>query len=450
MTSSAPLAVHGGFGRPITRAYVLLVLVLVYTVNFIDRVVISIVQEPIKHEFALTDGQLGLMAGPAFVLFYATLGIPIARLAERYNRTTILAACTALWSAMTALCGAATSFPGLFLARIGVGVGEAGCTPPAQSLITDYFPSARRSTAIAIYTLGVPAGALLAAFGGGWIAQHLGWRETFLVLGLPGLALALLAKLTIKEPPRAGPAARAPGFGEALKILTSKRAFWHTAIGGGLASFVGYGVGQFTTSFLIRTHGLSLFEASGTNGILIGVFGGVGIFAAGYIADRIARTHPGALAWLPALGFLAATPLQIAGYLAGDVMVALAFLAAGMLAQYLYLGAMYAIAQGVSPPRIRATAAAILILIVNLIGYGFGPPTIGWLSDVLAAGMMKEAGLAVGACLSPSPKDAALCASAAARGLRTAMALGCFVFLWAALHYFLAWRSLRRDWHTEA
>ena len=450
MTSPAPLAAHAGFGRPGYRAYVLLVLVLVYTVNFIDRVVISIVQEPIKREFALTDAQLGLMAGPAFVLFYATLGIPIARLAERFSRTTILTACTALWSAMTALCGAAVSFPTLFMARIGVGVGEAGCTPPAQSLITDYFPPARRSTAIAIYTLGVPVGALLAAFGGGWVAQHLGWRETFVVLGLPGLALALLVKLTIKEPPRAGAASRTPRFVEALRILAAKPAFWHAAIGGGLASFVGYGVGQFTTSFLIRTHGLSLFEASGGNGILIGVFGGIGIFSAGFIADRLARTHPGALAWLPALGFLAAAPLQIGGYLAEDVRVALAFLAAGMLAQYLYLGAMYAIAQGVSPPRIRATAAAILILVVNLIGYGFGPPAIGWLSDFIATDWILDAGLNTFACQEPSAQDAATCAAAAAGGLQQAMAIGCLVFLWAALHVFLAWRSLSRDWHAEA
>jgi MFS family permease len=450
MTSSAPLAAHGGFGRPGYRAYVLVILVLVYTFNFIDRVVISIVQEPIKHEFALTDGQLGLMAGPAFVLFYATLGIPIARLAERFNRTTILAVCTALWSAMTALCGAATSFPTLFLARIGVGVGEAGCTPPSQSLITDYFPHARRSTAIAIYTLGVPLGALLAAFGGGWIAQNLGWREAFLVLGLPGVALALLLKLTIKEPPRAGAAAATPGFVAALKILGSKPAFWHVAVGGGLASFVGYGVGQFTTSFLIRIHGLSLFEASQGTGVLIGVFGGVGIFSAGFVADRIARTHPGALAWLPAIGFLVATPLQMLGYRVGSLPLAFGLLAAGMLAQYLYLGAMYAVAQGVSPPRIRATAAAILILIVNLIGYGFGPPIIGLLSDFLSSRAMAEVGLTAQMCLAPQPAQAAACVAGSAAGLQTAMQIGCLIFLWAGFHFFMAWRSLSRDWHAEA
>jgi MFS family permease len=450
MTSSAPLAAHGGFGRPGYRAYVLVVLLLVYTFNFIDRVVISVIQEPIKTEFGLTDGQLGLMAGPAFVLLYAALGVPIARLAERFNRATILGVCTALWSAATALCAAAISFPTLLLARIGVGIGEAGCTPPSQSLITDYFPPARRSTAIAIYTLGIPLGTLLASFGGGWIAQNLGWREAFLALGLPGVALGLLVKLTVREPPRAGSARTTPGFAEALKILGSKSAFWHAAIGGGLASFVGYGVGQFTTSFLIRIHGLDLVHASQGTGVLIGVFGGLGIFSAGFIADRIARTHPGALAWLPALGFLVATPLQIAGYTVARLPLAFGLIAAGMLAQYLYLGAMYAIAQGVSPPRIRATAAAILILIVNLIGYGLGPPAIGWLSDFVAGDMIVDGGLSALSCQTPSADDAATCASATAYGLRTAMQIGCLVFLWAGFHFFLAWRSLRRDWHAEA
>lgn len=450
MTPSAPLAGQGGFGRPGYRAYVLVVLLLVYTFNFIDRVVISVIQEPIKTEFGLTDGQLGLMAGPAFVLLYAALGVPIARLAERFNRATILGVCTALWSAATALCAAAVSFPTLLLARIGVGIGEAGCTPPSQALITDYFPPARRSTAIAIYTLGIPLGTLLASFGGGWIAQNLGWREAFLALGLPGVALGLLVKLTVKEPPRAGPPSDTPGFVEALKILGSKPAFWHAAVGGGLASFVGYGVGQFTTSFLIRIHGLSLFEASQGTGVLIGVFGGIGIFSAGFVADRISKTHPGALAWLPALGFLVATPLQILGYRAGSLPLAFGLLAGGMLAQYLYLSAMYAMAQGVAPPRIRATAAAILILVVNLIGYGFGPPVIGWLSDFLSSHALAEVGLTAQACKAGLPEQAAVCAAGSAAGLRDAMQLGCLVFLWAGFHFYMAWRSLRRDWHAEA
>lgn len=450
MTSPVLLSAHGGFGRPGYRTYVLAVLLLVYTFNFIDRVVISIIQEPIKREFSLSDGQLGLMAGPAFVLLYAVLGLPIARLAERFSRTTILGVCTALWSAMTALCGAAVSFPTLLLARIGVGIGEAGCTPPSQSLISDYFPTARRSTAIAIYTLGIPLGTLFAAFGGGWIAQNLGWREAFVALGAPGVALGLLVKLTVKEPPRAGAEASIPSFGDALKILASKPAFWHAAVGGGLASFVGYGVGQFTTSFLIRIHGLSLFEASQGTGVLIGVFGGIGIFSAGFIADRIFTKHPGALAWLPALGFLIATPLQILGYRADNLPLAFGLLAAGILAQYLYLGAMYATAQGVAPPRIRATAAAILILIVNLIGYGLGPPAIGWLSDTLASRALAETGLTLQGCKAGLAETKALCGAAASGGLRTAMQLGCLVLLWAGFHFLAAWKSLRRDWHAEA
>ena len=214
-TAEAPPAAlsYPGYGAASYRAYVLGALLVVYTFNFIDRVVIAIIQEPIKHEFALTDFQLGLLGGPAFAVLYTFLGIPIARLAERKNRMTILSICLAIWSGMTALCGFANSYAMLLMARIGVSVGEAGCTPPAQSVISDYFPATSRATAVSIYALGVPIGSMLAAIGGGWLAQEFGRRSAFLILGVPGLLLAVIVKLTVKEPPRAASssAAEAPG-----------------------------------------------------------------------------------------------------------------------------------------------------------------------------------------------------------------------------------------------
>src|SRR5688572_13962451 len=191
-----------GFGSKTYRAYVLGALLVVYTFNFIDRVVIGIIGEPIKIEFGLTDFQLGLLGGPMFAVLYTLLGIPIARLAERSNRMTILAICLAIWSAMTAACGLALSYVQLCAARIGVSIGEAGCTPPANSVIADYFPADRRATALSIYALGIPIGSMIAAVGGGWIATEVGWREAFIWLGVPGVLLAVIVKLTVKEPPR--------------------------------------------------------------------------------------------------------------------------------------------------------------------------------------------------------------------------------------------------------
>lgn len=430
MTDAA--APFRGYGTKPYRAYVLGALLVVYTFNFIDRVVVGIIQEPIKLEFGLSDFQLGLLGGPAFAVLYTFLGVPIARLAETRSRMAILALALAIWSGMTAACGLAASYGLLLLARIGVSVGEAGCTPPAQSVISDYFPTERRATAISIYALGVPVGSLLAAVGGGLIAEHLGWRTAFLAVGLPGLILALIVRLTVREPPRTAPAAEAPNFRAALRILRGKASFWHVAFGAALASFVGYGVGQYLNSFLMRSHGLSLLQASQLTGVVLGVFAAAGTFLAGFVADRIAKRHPNAIVWLPALGFLIATPSYIAGYLAPSLWVGAPFLMLGSLTHYFYLGAMYAVAQGVSPPRMRATAVAVLLFIVNLLGYGLGPPAIGLLSDALATYAATSRGL-----------DAE---AASAFGLKYAIVIGLLGYLWAAAHFLLAWRTLRRDW----
>ncbi|MDX2234374.1 MAG: MFS transporter [Hyphomonadaceae bacterium] len=444
-TEAAGAPGFAGYGSKSYRAYVLGMLLLVYTFNFIDRTVISIVQEPIKQEFGLSDLQLGLLGGPAFALLYTLLGIPIARLAERHNRMTILSVCLAVWSGFTALCGVAGNYLQLFAARVGVSVGEAGCTPPAQSVIADYFPADRRATALSVYSLGVPIGSMIAAVGGGWIATEVGWRQAFILLGLPGILLALLVKASVREPPRAGSAATAPGFGETLRVLSKKPAFWHMAMGGAITSFVGYGVGGFLPPFLMRVHGLTLLEASQFAGVILGAAAAVGTFMSGFLADRIAKRHPNALAWLPALGLFIATPLFLGAYFAPTLTWAIAPMVIGAMCQYFYLGPMYTVAQGVVSPRMRATATAILLFIVNMIGYALGPPFIGAVSDLLANQALAASDLSVALCGKASEANAAACAAGQAQGLQYAMMIGVCFFLWAAAHFMFVARTLQRD-----
>ncbi len=447
---AAPTESYQGQGTKPYRAYVLMALLTVYTFNFIDRVVIAILQEPIKQEFGLTDLQLGLLGGPAFAVLYTFLGIPIARLAEKHNRMTILAICVAIWSGMTAACGLATSYATLLMARVGVSIGEAGCTPPAQSVISDYFPAEGRATAISIYALGVPVGSMLAAIGGGLIMEYFGWRQAFLMLGLPGLLLAIVIKLTVKEPVRGGVAAanvETPGFGAAFKILSKKPTFWHVALGSAVASFVGYGVGQYLNSFLMRTHELTGLQASQLSGIVLGVAAAFGTFFAGWLADKMIQRHPNALAWLPALGFIIATPFYLVGYMAPNLWIGVPFMIVGAVTHYFYLGCMYASVQGIVAPRVRATATAVLLFIVNLLGYGLGPPVIGALSDFLATTNLQAAGLTLADCgKAMLPANKAACAVGSEFGLRWAIFIGLFGYLWAALHFLLAWKTLRRDW----
>jgi MFS family permease len=448
--STAPAAApFAGYGTKPYRAYVLGLLLVVYTFNFIDRVVISIIQEPIKLQFGLTDFQLGLLGGPAFAVLYTLLGIPIARLAEKKNRMTILSICVALWSLATALCGFATSFATLFAARVGVSIGEAGCTPPAQSVISDYFPADKRATAISIYALGVPVGSMLAAIGGGYIATYLGWREAFWLLGFPGLLLAILVKLTIKEPPRTGvvEGVATPTFLEAFAVLSKKATFWHVSLGSAVASFVGYGVGQYLSSFLIRTHDLTILQASQLTGVVLGAAAAFGTFFAGWLADKVVKRHPNALAWLPALGFFIATPFYLVGYMSPNLWVGVPFMVVGAITHYFYLGCMYASIQGVAPPRMRATATAVLLFIVNILGYGLGPPVIGALSDFLANTSLQQFALTTADCgRGILEANKANCAVGQEFGLRWAIFIGLFGYLWAGAHFLFAWKTLRKDW----
>lgn len=482
-----------GFGSPSYRAYVLTALLIVYIFNFIDRTIINILTEPIKLSFGLEDWQMGLLGGPAFAVLYTFIGIPIARGAERYNRVVIIASAVAIWSLFTALCGFAMSFMMLFLFRIGVSIGEAGCTPPAQSLIADYFKPSRRATAVSVYALGVPLGGMLASVFGGQLAglegaqygawvnamgigflfgdldwsQVEGWRVAFVVVGLPGLLLSLIVWRTIKEPPRGytDPVAlqglEKASFKDALAVLSKKPAYRHIVFGATLASFVGYGVGQFTTSFLLRTHGLTIQEASLLYGVVLGVMAAIGVFGSGWLADKMAKRHPNSLSWLPALGLAASVPLYAFGFLMENLWLAVPALMIAAMIHYFYLGPMYAVSGGVVDSRMRATSVAITLFVVNLLGYGLGPPLIGVLSTFLKTVFLdgQGLGLTLEACkpllsLAPEVKSLlggaeleamAACSSAEARGLQWSIVIFSCGYGWAALHYHLAGRTLQRD-----
>lgn len=478
--TEAPSA-YQGYGAKTYRAYVLGVLVVIYTFNFIDRILIGVVGEAIKDDLQISDLQLGLLGGTFFALLYSILGVPIARYAERANRISIVAIGAALWSIMTAACGMAQNFVQLALARIGVGIGEAACVPPSHSVISDYFPAERRASALAIFALGVPIGSMMAAVGGGWLVQNIDWRAAFWLLGAPGIVLAIALKLTVREPPRSGTATPAPRFGDALRALAGKPSFWHAAFGGALVSFFGYSTAQFTISFFVRIYGLDIASASYAFGAISGIAVTAGTFLGGFLGDRLSHRHPRVLSWLPALGVLLALPVYFIGYMQSGFILALAFFMIASVLHYLYLGPIFAVAQGVAEPRVRATASAVMVLILNLIGYGLGPATAGALSDFFANQSLAPQGLSVGACaqmiadargvpvpnsdywgaftswltgqpMPPPPRydipagaNLSDCAAASASGLRQAMMVMACALAWAALHFLLAGRTLVKD-----
>lgn len=434
---------YQGYGSRSYRAYVIGALLVIYTFNFIDRILIGVVQEAIKADLGVSDFQLGLLGGTFFAILYSLLGVPIARHAERANRITIISIGAALWSVMTALCGLAQNFTQLALARVGVGIGEAACVPPSHSVISDYFPSSRRASALAIFSLGIPIGTMLAAIGGGWLVENFSWRTAFLLLGVPGIVAAIALKLTVREPPREGAQDRAPTFGEALKALAGKPSFWHVAIGAALISFVGYASAQFLVSHMVRTYGLSIANASYAFGLVAGIAVAIGTFLGGFISDRVQHRHPRVHSWLPAIGLVVAAPLYALSFFQPDFRIAFAILLVAPIFHYLYLGPTFAVAQSVAEPRMRATTAAVLILVINLIGYGLGPPVIGAIADYFTGQQILESGLAPEACaVADAP---AACAAARAVGLKYALAVGVAMLFWPALHYWLAGRTLLRD-----
>lgn len=367
------------------------ILLTVYIFNFIDRQIVNILAEPIARDLNLSDTQIGLMTGLAFALFYTVLGIPIARFADRpaTNRPRLIAVALFLWSAMTALCGVAQNFWQLLLARIGVGVGEAGCTPPAHSLIADIVPPEKRASALAFYSLGIPIGTLLGMIIGGTLADYVGWREAFVIVGLPGVILALVVWFSLRDPRRYDAAAilraKTPApvlpLRAALAEVMGSRAFVLLLCAGSAAAFLSYGKTTWTTIFFQRTHGMSPGQVGLWFGLLGGFAGILGTWGGGYLADRFgtkARRH---VLTAPAIGMALAVPLAMLAYNAPTWELALVLLFLPTVFNSFYYGPTYSAAQGLVPLRARAIAAAALLFFQNLIGLGLGPLFFGVLSD---------------------------------------------------------------------
>lgn len=374
------------------RYFVLMVLLISYVFSFIDRQLMTILLEPIKTEFGASDTAMGFMSGLAFALFYAVLGIPVARLADRWSRRNVLAISMVVWSGMTAVCGMAASFWQLAAARVGVGVGEAGGTPPSHSLIASYFPPEERSTAMGIYGSGSQIGVLIGMFGGAIIADQLGWRPVFFIFGLPGILIGLLVFFVVREPPKpAAPSARSmlADLGSLWRIP----AFAMICFATGFTALAGYGMGTWFPSFLIRVHGLSLTEA----GLILGVVGTLGALtgaiSGGILCDRLAAKDARWQLRLPAVGaglsviFLGLFLLWPEGqqWQVGDFRIpyAVVFLFFGGIVSSFWIGPTYAAIQTLTPDHLRSQASALLLLLLNLIGMGLGPLLVGVLSDLL-------------------------------------------------------------------
>lgn len=369
--------------------YTLVLLSIVYVFNFIDRQILVILQESIKQDMGLSDSQLGLMTGFTFAIFYVSAGIPIARLADKSNRRNIISWSIAIWSAMTAISGLAQNFWQMLLARIGVGIGEAGGSPPTHSIISDIYPANKRGTALAFYTAAIYVGIMVGYLVGGWIDQNYGWRLAFFVVGIPGLAIALLVRFTIEEPTRGQQELKAHTSSESslrdtLTALKGMRSFIFLALGSGLASFSSYGSGNFMPSFLSRSHGMEPTDI----GILLafgaGIGGGIGAFFAGWLADRIGQENKRWYAWLGCIGQLIAIPFGLLSLYSDNM----TFIAIGICMTTFfgiwYLGPVLAMAQTLVSPNMRAMTSAILFFVLNLIGLGGGPLAAGVMSDMLA------------------------------------------------------------------
>lgn len=378
--------------------YVLGLLFVVYVFNFIDRQVLSILLPSIKADLKVSDTYMGFLTGPAFVLFYTFAGIPIARLADRTSRRSVIAVGLTIWTAMTAASGLVRTFWQLAAARVGVGIGEAAGSPPAHSLISDYFPPERRATALSIYGAGVYLGVAAAYLGGGYIGHHFGWRTVYLVIGLAGFPLAALVRFSIRELPHGySDAGTAPAGGEvvsllqALRELARNRSFVLVVLATSVMSLSGYGVLTWGATFLMRVHGMGMVEVGVWLGLGIGITGGLGAILGGRLADAMGRRDPRWYVWLPALELAAAVPFVV-GFVLLDSRIAafLCFIPFHLLAS-MYLGPMLSTIQNLVVPRMRATASAVNLFVVNLVGLGIGPLLMGFMNDQLADDYGQEA-----------------------------------------------------------
>ncbi len=406
--------------------YVIGALSAVYLINLTDRQILAILMQPIKQEMQLSDTELGFLGGIAFAIFYSVLGLPIARLADKYSRVNILTICLILWSVMTALSGVAQNFWQLLAARIGVGVGEAGGSPPSHSLIADYVPVETRATALGLFAIGVPLGLLSGYLLGGWLSELYGWRVAFMAIGLPGVIVAAIVWLTVAEPVRgnATPGAAAPGETPSIMVVVRHMwavpAFLHLSLATAMQGFATYAIYQWTPSFLARSYQMDSGEIGSWLAGVIGLGGFIGAVCGGYFADRLSRRDMRWQMWLPAISMFFAAPLCVGIYMSFGQTMSLFFLLLVIILINTWLGPGFAITQTLAPVRMRAMASALLLFVLNIIGLGMGPQAVGIMSDLLAPAYGDES-------------------------LRYALLISSAMYFWSAWHFWKASKTLRQD-----
>ena len=379
--------------------YVLAVLTVMYTFNFLDRYVLTILLVPIQQELHLSDTMMGFLLGPAFAFVYTGLGIPIAYLADRYSRRTILAVSLTLWSAMTAASGLARTATELAVTRVGVGIGEAGGSAPAHSMISDYFPLERRAFAFGIFQQGVYVGQMLGLAVGGILVDWIGWRETFFAVGLPGIAVAVVLQLTVKNPKRGGfdpkpvevASEPAPRIREVFRTLWRLPSFRALMFGGGIASFAGTGFGFWLPVLFERVHDMSRMEVGLIFGPVLAISAPAGAILAGLLTDRLSKRDRRFLMWIPAASVLLSLPFLLGVCLWPTSFGAIACAVPSGILGGGWAPAVYAATQTLAPPRMRALAASLMILSITLLGMGAGPQVVGILNDVLASRFGEDA-----------------------------------------------------------
>ena len=380
--------VNNPYQTPRAAYYALGTLTLVYSFNFIDRQLLAILQESIKADLLLSDAQLGLLTGFAFAVFYVTAGLPIASWADRGNRRNIVSLSLFVWSFMTAISGFAQNYWQLLLARIGVGVGEAGGSPPSHSMISDIFAPESRASALGFYSTGVSFGILFGFLFGGWLNEYFGWRVAFLLVGVPGVLLAFLVRFTMAEPIRGlnekrKVQAEGTSIRAVMALLWQRRSFRHMAMGAAMNAFAGYSVANWVASYMIRSYQMPTGELGTWLALVIGVGGAIGVFGSGVVADRLGKRDKRWYMWMPAVACALAFPFQFGIYFATEPYFALVMLIVPAVLSNAYLGATIATVHGLVGLRMRALASAILFFILNIIGLGAGPSSVGLLSDLL-------------------------------------------------------------------
>ena len=420
--------------NPVYKWYVVGVLVLGYIFNVIDRGALGILVQPIKEELQVSDAAMGYLTGLAFAVFYSFMGVPLARLADRWSRVKVLTLAVGLWSIATAACGAAVNYLTLFLTRSTTGIGEAGGSPPSHSLISDYFPTTSRATALAVYAMAVPFGTALGNLVSGWSNVYYGWRWTFVIVGLPGLVVALLIWLTIKEPPRGysdGPKARAkktqaPPFFTVFRFLLTRQSFMHMSLAAALHSVVWYSGSVWNATFFVRSHGMNTGEA-GTFLAIFALIGTIGSFAGGFLADRLSTANDDKrwYMWVPGIACIVMVPFQFVAYLSPNMAVVVPMFSVMVMLASMFFGPSFAVAQSVATVRMRSVATSVLLFIQTIIGLTAGPAIVGELSDYF----MPTQGM---------------------DSLRVGMVIVGLANLWAAVHYFLGGRRYRQDLEQTA